>query len=262
MKHFTDNQLISSLDNIVRREREILAEVLNHFKEFDRRKLFSKLGYSSLHEYAVKHLKYSDDQAYRRVQAMRLMRDIPEIETKIEEGSLTLSSLSQAQSFFRKVEHTKEEKREVLSKLQNTTKREAQKICQQDSKLRYSFEADDALENIIERLRALNPHLSFDQLAKKVFEQAFKSTDPATKNRAVMKPRATKSTASGSSARTSDHSTASKPSGAAASKRYIPANLKREVWLQSKGKCENCSSAFGLEFDHHSVCKGWPDYER
>lgn len=231
MKQLTDNQLISSLDNIVRREREILADVLNHFKEFDRRKLFSKLGYSSLHEYAVKHLKYSDDQAYRRVQAMRLMRDIPEIENKIEEGSLTLSSLSQAQNFFRKTETTKEKKKEILAKLENASKAETKKVLNQNTNVRYSFEANEQLEQIVERLRGLNPHLSFDELMAKVCKLALEKTD--AQNRAVMKPRATKPAAS------------AKPKS-----RYISAALKREVRADAQGKCQNCNSTFGLEIDH------------
>lgn len=240
LNQLTDNQLINSLDQLVRREREILAEVLQHFKEFDRRKLFSKLGYASLHEYAVKHLKYSDDQAYRRVQAMRLMRDIPEIESKIEEGALTLSNLSQAQNYFRKVEHSKDEKIEVLAKLENATKNEASKIFRQGDKVRFSFEADSQLESVIDTLRGLHPHLTFDELAKKVFEVALASIDPATKNRAVMKPRAT---ITGDRAVSIKRSSETRP-------RYIPINVKREVWFRAQGKCQNCNSTFALEYDH------------
>jgi 5-methylcytosine-specific restriction endonuclease McrA len=32
--------------------------------------------------------------------------------------------------------------------------------------------------------------------------------------------------------------------------RYIPANIKREIWLKAQGRCENCRSTFALEFDH------------
>lgn len=239
MKNFTDNQLIASLDNVVRRERELLAEVLNHFKEFDRRKLFSKLGYSSLHEYAVKHLKYSDDQAYRRVQAMRLMRDMPEIETKIENGSLTLSSLSQAQSYFRKTESTKEEKKEILAKLENATKREAQKIFRQDDIVRYSFEADQEFESMIEEIRGLHPHLNFDQLMRKVWELAYDKLKPTFTRpaRAAMKPR--------------NNPTSNKAIDKKSSRsRYIPNSVKREVWQNAQGKCQRCKSDFALEFDH------------
>lgn len=239
MRNLTDSQLISSLDNVVRREREILADVLNHFKEFDRRKLFSKLGYSSLHEYAVKHLKYSDDQAYRRVQAMRLMREIPEIESKIEEGSLTLSSLSQAQNYFRKTDTSKEEKKAILEKLENATKSETKKVLNQNTNVRYSFEANEQLEQIVERLRGLNPHLNFDQLMEKICKFALEKTDPL--NRAVMKPRATK---------TQPESNTENVRTSQGQSRYISASVKREVWDEAKGKCQNCGSTFALEFDH------------
>ena len=104
MNHLSDQQLIQSLENLVRREREILSEVLQHLKEIDRRKLFSKLGFTSLFDYATKQLKYSPDQAGRRIAAMRLLRDIPEAEAQVVDGSLTLSSLAQAHWHFNKVD--------------------------------------------------------------------------------------------------------------------------------------------------------------
>lgn len=38
--------------------------------------------------------------------------------------------------------------------------------------------------------------------------------------------------------------------GAETRSRYISAEVKREVWLRSEGKCVHCESTFALEFDH------------
>ncbi|MCB9026576.1 MAG: hypothetical protein H6625_09690 [Bdellovibrionaceae bacterium] len=65
--------------------------------------MFLDLGYQSLFEYTVKELKYSEGQAGRRIQAMRLLKEIPEIEKKIESVALSLTSISQAKAFFREV---------------------------------------------------------------------------------------------------------------------------------------------------------------
>jgi hypothetical protein len=74
-------------------------------------------------------LHYSEGQAGRRIQAMRLIKEIPEIEQKIESGALSLSNISQAQSFFRDISAgtesggpkivTQETKLRVLERLEN-----------------------------------------------------------------------------------------------------------------------------------------------
>src|SRR6185503_20452586 len=82
----SDLDLLTRTRELVARERELLTEILRHLHEVQRRRLFSDLGYKSLFEYAVKELAYSEDQAHRRINAMRLLREVPQIETKIETG--------------------------------------------------------------------------------------------------------------------------------------------------------------------------------
>ena len=56
---------------------------------------------SSLFDYCVKVLKYSEGQASRRVSGCRLLQDLPALAEKIEEGALNLTQLNQANFFFR-----------------------------------------------------------------------------------------------------------------------------------------------------------------
>ncbi len=94
---------------------------------------------------------------------------MPEIGSKIADGSLQLTHLTQARSFFQKVKHSREEKLEILRKLENTTKAETKKILyNEEVRARYHFEADKSFEEIVERLKGLHPHLSFDDLMRKV----------------------------------------------------------------------------------------------
>jgi hypothetical protein len=192
MRHLNDEQLEKSADQARARELGALQEMLKHLREIDRRKLFSKRGYMSLHHYAIERFKYSPDEAHRRISAMRLLKDMPEIESKISDGSLQLTHLTQAHSFFRKVDSikdeklTKAEKLEVLSKLENTTKAEAKKVLyNEDVKARYSFEADQKLEAVVEELKGLHPHLHFDELVRKVFEMAWQELSPAAKAKRI-----------------------------------------------------------------------------
>lgn len=76
-------------------------DILHLLREAEQRRLFSKYGYGSLFEYACKRHGYSEDQANRRISGMRLLRDLPEIEEKIENGTLTLTNLCKAQAVFR-----------------------------------------------------------------------------------------------------------------------------------------------------------------
>src|SRR5690606_3972500 len=81
----------------------------------------------------TRHLGYSEDQAWRRIAAMRLLKELPEIEEKINQGALSLTHLGMAKSFFAKEEKsgqsfTKQEKIEILENLEHTTKKEAEKL--------------------------------------------------------------------------------------------------------------------------------------
>lgn len=101
LKSLSDQNLLENTSRLAQRERELTLEVLQHLREIERRMLFAKLSYSSLFEYAVKELRYSEGAAQRRISSMRLLKELPEIEAKVECGALSLCALSQARSFFR-----------------------------------------------------------------------------------------------------------------------------------------------------------------
>jgi hypothetical protein len=128
LKHLSDKTLINETKKLVEQDRKLTTTILHHLKEIERRKLFSELGYSSMVHYAVKELHYSESSAIRRIQAARMLVDMPEIEKKIHEGTLTLTGLSQAAGFFHREEiKDVEEKKEVLERLEGLTIRETEK---------------------------------------------------------------------------------------------------------------------------------------
>lgn len=83
LNKLTDSSLIINAENLVREEREKLTHFLHYLKEIDRRRLYSSLKYKSLFEMTVKHFGYSEDEAYGRISAMKLLNEIPEVEEKI-----------------------------------------------------------------------------------------------------------------------------------------------------------------------------------
>ena len=173
LKHLSDESLHKSIKDCVQKEREILTEVLYHLKEVDRRRLFSAYRYKSLYEYAEKELKYPGDQAYRRIAAMKLLRELPELETKISNGSLTLTHLSEVKSLFKKKPYSREEKLELFEVLSNTSTRTAQKILVKiepemalkdqvrpltESKMEFKFSGTYTLENKLKELAGRYAH--------------------------------------------------------------------------------------------------------
>lgn len=101
LQKLTDQQVEQSLKSLIQKEREILSEIVAHILEIERRKFFLKMAYSSLFDYLTKHLGYSAGSAQRRIDAARLMKEIPELSAKLESGVLNLSQISLVQKAIR-----------------------------------------------------------------------------------------------------------------------------------------------------------------
>lgn len=244
LKHLTDKSLLKDLKNLVQFERDHLIIILHHLKEVDRRKLYSDLGYPSLYAYCLKDLGYSEGSAQRRIQACRMMREMPEIEKKLESGALNLSNVSKAVQFFNQFSVEKpEEKRMILEKVENSSTREAEKalfelsgvekpavektqrVCK--DKVRLTIVLEDAT---IEKLRIIRclfgknmshqelidtmADLVIKDLEKKKFKKGISPLPPAP---AVIKS--------------------------------ITSATKRAVFERDK-KCVKCGGLWNLNFDH------------
>ena len=99
LKALSDTELHDKTHVTVKEERRITAKVLALLRENESRRLYLQMRYSSLFEYCTKDLGYSESAAQRRIDAMRLTRELPQIESKIIEGRLNLSTVLQAQKF-------------------------------------------------------------------------------------------------------------------------------------------------------------------
>ena len=121
LKHLTDDTLLKDMKFLAARERNLLTQVLWHIKEIDDRKLYCDLKYSSLYEFCVRELGYSEAAAQRRISSARALERMPELELKINDGSLNLSTIALVVAEFK--DHTKQ--REVFAEVENKTAREA-----------------------------------------------------------------------------------------------------------------------------------------
>jgi hypothetical protein len=133
LHQLTDSELIASTTRALTALRSAEIQILHHFREIEQRRLWTGAG--SIYKYLARTFQLTDDQIYPRLQAMRLLRVVPELEQQLEQGLLSLTVALKAQRAF--AAETKlrpvalSEKREVLSGLENLSTREAEKLLAQ-----------------------------------------------------------------------------------------------------------------------------------
>jgi hypothetical protein len=262
LKSVSDMELRRDTKNLVKKEVLIGIEVLQHLREIDSRKSFALWGHSNLYAYCTEELKYSRGSAHRRIASMKLLREVPELEPKIESGELNVSTLSQAHSFFNQEErqlgktYSVEEKKEILSQIEGKSSDQTERLLKSKSpeqkkpekkrvlnakETEIRFTAGQNLMEKFERLKNLMGHKSDAQTYAGLFEEladlALKKLDPMEKP-TVVPPSETKSSTGET--------------------RYIPEKLKRAIWQRDKGRCsyvdpesgKRCESKHALQYEH------------
>ena len=222
LKHLTDKTLIEDTKILVSKEREVLVKLLHHLKEIDSRKLYSDLGFSSLFAYMTKGLGYSESAAGRRIQATRLLKTHPEIENKIEQGSLNLTNLNQVAFAF------KNESLEVSSSKKDSIK------VNSSSTFELKITIDDETKELIKVLQGLSKNQELNSLIKEALKTQIeirKKKKFATFNtEEKIEPK-------------------SSPASGVLLKRTPTNQIKREVFIRDQ-KCQKCGSIHYLNFDH------------
>ncbi|MGE3973907.1 MAG: HNH endonuclease [Bdellovibrionales bacterium] len=261
---FSNHQLIKILLTKTQAERNLNLEIIELLEEVDRRKLHHQKGYGSLMEFCVKELKYSESAAYRRISAMRVTRDLPQVKKSLAEGSLNLVTVTKAQTFlnqekkYQNKTYDKAERLELFKNLENKSSRECEKVLIEksptlptiekirvlsDDKTQVTVVLEKKLTDKLEELKKLYSHIhpnpSFAELIDLM-------ANDALKKRTALK----KATTSRPSVSSPGEETLRKHT------RYIPSQIKRVVWQRDQGKCtyahagKKCDSKFQLEVDH------------
>ena len=240
LTHLQDKTLLDDTKILAGVDRETTLKLLHHLKEIDRRKLYSDLKYSSLFNYCIHELGYSEGSAQRRIVAARMMRDIPEIEEKIETGELTLTNISLVNQFIDRPS----DRRKVLKAVEGLTKKQCEKklfeitgkeLVPDEIKKRLSEDkvqvavvlSDETLAEIEKLKGLLGNDFSMDELVRFMAKEAIKSVEKS-------KFKQTQT---------------SKSLSPVAVGRRVPASMKREVYKRDQ-KCVNCGSSYRLNFDH------------
>ena len=95
-----DQQLLDQTKRLAANQRCIDVHILDHLDEIDRRGLALRRGFSSLFDYAVRELHFSDAAAQRRIQAMRLCRRHGWVRACLQSGALSMTSAGQLETTF------------------------------------------------------------------------------------------------------------------------------------------------------------------
>ena len=104
----SDDRLIARTKELSCIEHQLEVVVIDHLREIQKRRLYLRRGFSSLFDYAVRELRYSDAAAWRRIKAMRLCADIDGVRERLQDGSMTLNAAAQLQNAFDRQDRTRE----------------------------------------------------------------------------------------------------------------------------------------------------------
>lgn len=130
---FKNLELDQRVKILWKKEREILHELLLTLKEIEARRCYLEMGYSSLFEYLVHEIKCDGGTAQRRIDAVRLMMDVPLVAEKIQSGEMSLNKISMIQQACREVKKSRDavvtakEKKELVESIIDKDFRSAQR---------------------------------------------------------------------------------------------------------------------------------------
>ena len=153
-------KIVEQLKVLVARERELNVEILRKLREVEDSLIFARLGYTSMHEFCVRELGYSDGAAARRVQAMRLVRVNPAVETKLASGEINLGTAAELQRTFASAEKKNIElpREEMIAAVAGLSSREAEKVIHKQAVASGLKDPED--DEFLEGIKQLFAHYS------------------------------------------------------------------------------------------------------
>jgi hypothetical protein len=234
----SDTYLLKKIKEIRNQEKNYTSQILDLLIEIERRRLFADLGHSSIFHYCIDELGYSKNEAYCRINAMRLIRKIPEVKKEISNGSISLTSASFINDFFRKERKygteklTPKREKEIIDKVRNHSTRGTQRILRevasfkQEKKLKILLKEETILK--LEKLQDLMNGFSLEEVVEILASEKLND---------IMQPK---------------RNIQSNPY-----KRHIPQSLKSQIRQRAGSQCEfiskdgvRCCERKNLEFDH------------
>jgi hypothetical protein len=278
LKNVSNENLVRDAKSLCAEERRLTTLVLEYLREIELRKIHLTMGYSSLYDFCKTELHYSEGSAHRRISAMRLMTEVPEIKPMIESGAVSLSGIASVQSFCNSQKKQEkpvpiEDKKKLIQDIQHKTTRQVESML-------LTLDPESVKKD---RQRMVTPELTevkvtFDQNTMKMIEDLkgwlshsmpFASTNDilelAVKELADRK-NPLKPVQQSKQPKPQQEKIQNKPLPAQnknhdqtqINSRHIPANIKRLVWQKHQGRCcyknptngKMCGSQMFVQIDH------------
>lgn len=281
IQNLSNSDLISRMEKLVQTERKITNSILSHICEINRRRLFADLGYPSLFEMLVKKYGYSESAAYRRIQAARLLAEVPEVAKKIESGAINLTQMAKVQTALaarakevRKIHGPtqftlKPKAAEILGKIENSTQRQTELILATEFDLAPPAAEKASLQRgggltlevaftpeqaeILEQARALMSH----QNPQGKWAEMFVILAEGLNEKKLGKSMAPEKSENSSRIGAAQHK-APPLRQRKIRRKYISVHTKRELFRRAKNRCEyvdpksglRCEGRHFLQIDH------------
>jgi 5-methylcytosine-specific restriction endonuclease McrA len=123
LRSVSDQHLLSAADTIAVQDRKLTLKLLAHLHEIERRKLYSKLGYSSMFDYCTTRLHFSEPAAARRLRTARCLARFPQLGALLEAGEVNLSTVSMVAKLM-----TPATVDIILSRIRGKSRREVERL--------------------------------------------------------------------------------------------------------------------------------------
>jgi len=282
----TVTEINTHLLGLVRNERKLTLEIISYISLFERCGGYLKMGYSSMHQYLTRALGYSDDQAYRRLKAARLLHQVPGVAEKIKEGSLNLTQISEAQKSFELAQKETgsaikiDKKLEVLDSIANTNNFQTKAILSEELNLKpnegerakpqsnktvrleitLTQEQFEKLNEIKSLLSHKIPSQNTAEVLNSLFEQFLMKHELTSKQ--TLEPTSEEKKLKVNNeikekALSPKREKVPVSNSVETRSRYISTPIRRLIYQRAQGCCEyryqhgvRCTSRYRLEFDH------------
>jgi hypothetical protein len=110
LSNLSNEDLETSLRVHINNERNTLHIILDHIKEVAKRELHLAQGFPDVKRYLMKKYGYSEPAARRRVEAANILKDVPDLASKIEDGSICLTAIGELTRAIKEKENVSREK--------------------------------------------------------------------------------------------------------------------------------------------------------
>ena len=222
-----DENLLLDCKLAVQTEKQSTARVLEYLAEIDKRRLWLREGFSSLYDFCIRFLNYSEGETHRRIQACRLSARVEEVKPLLEQRELSLTAMSLLSPVL-----NAENAKDILPKVTHQPTREVERIIREHfpqikpKREILKIELDEELVSLLEAAKEVASVKDPKELLKRVLRNFVRERKP---RRSEVKRHT----------------------------RYVPQRIAREVKARDGSQCTfishkgvRCNQRAHLQIDH------------